>query len=230
LNDGPTYDIHIASDRMTERLENDLVRLGFMREAFLRGTQGIARAHHFSIRTPNRATLTDAWRKARERLAQAADQNEFFGYAEAEVTPPGFVCRFPGGRFSPVASLPFGRLQHEQCSENEAKECDLHFSAVLETLDPRLEDVLEEVGFYHVDVRKSPNRVVRVYTFQTLGVMAVAGLYRSLRDYLMKVSGAEGKLKLEATIDFARYPNCVPVPPIIRVSPLRDIVLPIRHC
>ncbi len=219
MNPSAFYDIHVASDVMPAELEADLNQLGFGREAFLRGTPGIARPHHFSVRTRERTVFAVAWDRLRERLARAVERNEFFGYAEAEVTSAGFVCRLPNAPFTPGVPFPFDRFAHEPCTGEQAKEADIHYSAVLGTMDPRLEEVLETAGFYHVDVRKSPERVVRVYTFQTIGVRDVAQLYRALRDYLVATGGAEGKLKLEATIGFARYPNWVTVPPVIRSSP-----------
>jgi hypothetical protein len=57
--------------------------------------------------------------------------------------------------------------------------------------------------------------VVRVYTFQPLGLREVPKLYRLLVDYLQKSGGLEGKIKLEATYAFARFPKNAPVPPVI---------------
>lgn len=119
---------------------------------------------------------------------------------------------------------PFGRLEHEECPSGRYKHGDVHITAELSCIDPTLRKFLEEdIAFHYVDIRKPAGNVVRVYTFQPFGLSNISHLYKALLSYFQEAGGLEGKLKLETTYAFARFPQYAPVPPVLMKMPqMRD--------
>jgi hypothetical protein len=137
-----------------------------------------------------------------------------------EATTAGQECLLPWKPFDPAVRFPFGRLAHEDCPVGRCKDFDVHVSTNLDVLDVWLQVLLEqEIGFYFADVRKPAGNVVRVYTFQPLGVPKGAGLYHLLLAYFRDAGGLSGEIKLEVTLDYARFPASVRVPPVIMRLP-----------
>ena len=209
------FDIHIASDVITPALEQHLVQLAYQRDGFAGVTAGIARPHHFSFHPQSRAEFDTKWKETEAFLA-ATKPEEFFGFLEGETTNPNQEVKLPYKPFDPKVPFPFGKLQNEECPPDKYKDFDIHVSCNPSTIDPRLRKLLEEdIGFYYADIQKSPERVVRVYTFQPVGLPKMMEIFQTLADYFQKAGGLDGKIKLEVTLNYARFPQSVRVPPII---------------
>src|SRR5258708_3381072 len=86
---GTTYDVHVASDVVSDDADRLLASMGFVRDAFIGGTTGVVHPCHYSAHPPSRAQMAELWQRALGLLSAFGPQ-EFYGYAEAEVTPPQF--------------------------------------------------------------------------------------------------------------------------------------------
>lgn len=218
------FDIHLASDRMTPKLETELSQLGFKKDDFIGGTTGVVHPCHYSNHPGSIPEAERIWMQSVE-LLERSTPNAFFGYGEWEVTPPQFNRAIEWKPFRPEIPFPIARLPYEVCPIGEYKDFDVHISAKLRTLDAELQARLEdESGFHYVDIRKSPERVVRVYTFQPLGVGNQGDIFERLYAYFREAGGMEGKIKLEVTRAYQRFPADAPVCPIVRNVPLAKCI------
>ena len=214
-----TFDIHLASDVLSSGLEAHLIALGFTRDAFIGGTTGVVHPQHFSKRPGSMTQLRATWQQTLEVLSKSS-RDDFCGYAEAEITPPRFRSNFAWKPFDRSVPLPLESFQYEECPMGRYKDVDIHLTAERESLDPNLRNVLEhELNFHFVDIRRPSGAVVRVYTVQPLGVKHVNRLYTTITDYIHVAGGLKGKIKLEATHRFARFPSDAPVCPVITKIP-----------
>lgn len=213
------YDIHLASDVVSSRLEECLKNLGFKSDEFIGGTTGVVHPYHFSFRPASQEAFVHSWKESLSILSDVS-RSDFFGYAEAEVTPSRFRTEFRFKPFDSMVPFPFSRFEHVPCPPDKHKDLDVHLTANLSSIDPRLKYILEEeINFNYVDIRKPSGNIVRVYTFQPCGIRTIIGLYKHLVTYLLEAGGLEGKVKLEATHGFARFPHYAPVPPIVTTLP-----------
>lgn len=213
------FDIHLASDVMSSELQRRLDELGFVKDNFIGGTTGVVHPCHYSKRPASREAFAQSWDEAISLLSTVSE-TEFYGYAEAEVTSGGFDTQLPWKPFVPSIPLPFRHLEYEECPPGKYKDFDIHLTVNLSSLHPEMKRILEdEIIFHYVDIEKASNKVVRVYTFQPLGVEKAPDLYNALVTYLQQAGGLEGDLKLEATYAFARFPRAAPVPPIVTKFP-----------
>jgi hypothetical protein len=219
-NPSAKFDVHLASDILSPELRYQLLQLGFTKDEFIGGTTGVVHPCHYSSHPTSRDACTALWARTVKRLSQAPPAS-FYGYAEAEVTPPQYRSHLEWKPFDPGVPFPFGRFEHEAAAPGQHKDFDIHVSVDLSRLDPRLQRLLEEeVGFYYVDIRKQPGKVVRVYTVQPCGIKRFPEFYMPLLAYFLQAGGCQGKIKLEATYAFARFPETARVPPIItRIPP-----------
>ena len=214
-----TFDIHLASDVLSSRLEARLKSMGFSRDAFIGGTTGVVHPQHFSNRPSSIGELRMTWNQAVALLSQTS-RFEFCGYAEAEITPPRYRAKFDWKPFDRSVPLPLKAFEYESCPINRYKDVDIHLTADLNSIDPDLQRVLEDqMNFHFVDIRRACGSVVRVYTVQPLGITDVGKLYIKVADYIWAAGGLEGKIKLEATYRFARFPSDASVCPVITKIP-----------
>lgn len=213
------YDIHIASDVLDSEVERQLFALGYHRDEFAGGTKGIARPHHFSYHPESREEFDKFWNRAAELLSTTSPK-EFFGFMEGESVSSAQVAHFEYKPFDANVPFPFGKVENVDCPTDKFKDYDVHVSADLATIDPKLKALLEnEVGFYYADIRKPSGKVMRVYTFQPIGMPLSDQFFRVLSDYFQRAGGLEGKLKVEFTLNYARFPQKVRVPPVITRAP-----------
>jgi hypothetical protein len=213
------FDLHLASDVMSPELQQRLKELGFVKDDFIGGTTGVVHPCHYSKRPVSRELFACSWEEAIGVLSIVSEA-EFHGYAEAEVTSDGFDIPLLWKPFDPSIPFPFGRLEYEECPLGKYKDFDIHLTVDLSSLHPEMKRILEnKIAFHYVDIRKSSNKVVRVYTFQPLGVEKTSDLYNALVTYLQQAGGLEGEIKLEATYAFARFPEAAPVPPVVTKMP-----------
>lgn len=211
-----TYDIHIASDVISPRLEKELLAVGFLRDAFIGGTTGVVHPCHYSSHPATHDEMLTLWQRAIP-LLQKAEASEFHGYAEAEFTPPRYRVELPWKDFDPSARFPLGRFDYDACPLDQHKDFDVHVTADTARIDPRLQRLFEEeINFNYVEIRKPLGKVVRVYTFQPLGEQVTHGVFDVLLDYCEKAGGLDGKIKLEVCTHFARFPKTAAVCPIVR--------------
>lgn len=208
---------------MSDRLAKQLAEVGFTRDEFIGGTTGVVHPCHYSNHPTSDDELESKWQNSLLVLSHASS-DEFHGYAEAEVTPPHYRLPLPWKPFDPSVPFPFGRLEYEECPPDKHKDFDIHVTADLANIDPRLARLLEdEINFNYVDIRKPSGNVVRVYTFQPLGVKVSPNVFDLLATYFKKAGGLDGKIKLEACRAYQRFPATVAVCPIItRLPALRQ--------
>jgi hypothetical protein len=213
------FDIHLASDTMSIALEKKLTQLGFARDGFSGGCEGVIRPNHFSKHPPTRDLFVESWGQVMSILG-TAPESEFRGYAEAEVVSPQHTTPIQWRAFDPSIPFPFGRLEQEVCPLGKHKDFDLHVTVDLSTLNPDLKRLLEQdINFYYIDVLKASGKLFRVYTCQTVAVKDAPKLYDLVVSYCGRAGGFQGQIKLEATYAYARFPESSPVPPIISKMP-----------
>jgi hypothetical protein len=216
---GTTYDIHLASDHIDRALEDALRELGFRRDAFIGGTTGVVHPCHYSAHPPTLSAFRELWNRA-AKLLQTAGRRSFDGYAEAEVTPARFRRYYELKPFQAGHKLPFERLAYTECPIDRYKDLDVHCTVDLGSIDPHLRDIFEnDLNLHFVDIARSSGNVVRVYTFQPLGLKQAPVLFWQLAEFLSKVGGFEGKIKLESTYAFARFPADAAVCPVVTHMP-----------
>jgi len=204
---------------MSPDLEGRLKQLGFARDGFMGGTEGVIRQNHFSRHPSTRDLFVESWNQVSSLLA-ALPESEFHGYAEAEIVSSQHTTRIQWKPFDPSVPFPFGRLEQHACPADKHKDFDLHVSVDLSTLSPDLKHLLEEeIGFYYIDVLKNGGRLLRVYTCQTVGLKDAAKLYDLAVNYFENAGGFEGQVKLEVTYAYTRFPKSSPVPPVISTMP-----------
>jgi hypothetical protein len=214
-----TFDVHLASDVISPAVAQRLGEMGFVRDAFIGGTTGVVHPQHFSIHPKNLPELRALWTRIVDLLSQASP-SDFYGYAEAEITPPKFRAWFDWKPFDKSVPPPIQRFEYEECPIGRYKDVDIHLTAELDSLDPGLQAVLEStINFHYVDIRRPAGSVVRVYTVQPLGVRRVAQLYKRIAEYIDRAGGLQGKIKLEATCAYARFPSDAPVCPVVVAVP-----------
>jgi hypothetical protein len=193
--------------------------LGFARDGFVGGIEGVIRQNHFSKHPLTRELLVESWNQV-TALLSTTPESEFHGYAEAEVVSSQHTAPIEWRAFDSSVPFPFGPLEQDVCPLDTHKDFDLHITVDLSTLDPNLKRLLEEgIKFYYVDVHKASGKLLRVYTCQTLDVKDAPRLYDLVVDYFGKAGGFEGQIKLEATYAYTRFPETSPVPPVIRRMP-----------
>ena len=209
------YHIHLATDRLTDGIKKSILDLGYRKDGFIGGTKGIVRPYHFSIFFSNKEKFQLAWNSIVNRLHQCSNE-EFSGYAEAEIIEDSLVQVITMKDFDESISIPFINLKHEQCPIDEHKMLDLHITVNLSTIDPRLKTIFENrIKFYYIDVKKNTGKVDRVYTCQILQSKGAKSFFLAIKEYLILTGGFEGKVKLELTHGYARFPADVTVPPIL---------------
>jgi hypothetical protein len=155
-------------------------------------------------------------------LLESATNDEFHGYGEAEITSARHRIEIPLKPFDPALAFPFQRFSYSECPLDGFKKFDIHVTADMATIDPRLQHRFEEVwNFNYVEIEKPDGRLVRVYTIQPFGPLISADIWQPLVDFFTACGGFEGKIKLEVCRFFERIPNdaaCCPV--VTRVSEL----------
>jgi hypothetical protein len=215
----PKLDVHLASDVISPRLDELFRGLGFRRDNFIGGTTGVVHPCHYSNHPDSREACRLLWDHV-TAILRSASADEFFGYAEAEVTPGRFNIEIPWQPFNRAVEFPTGRLVHTTCPIDRNKDFDIHISVDLDTVDERLSELLtEQIGFYYVDIRKPGDRVVRVFTVQPVGLPQAPRLFHAWAEFLRHAGGARGKIKLEVTAAYARFPAHAPVPPALMAMP-----------
>jgi len=220
------FDIHLASDKMSAPLAQKFLDMGFRKDEFVAGTPGVIHKHHLSLHPATKGEFQQAWAETVACLTEASE-DDFWGYAEAETIAPQFRAEIDFKPFDPAVPPPFDRIILEECPEDLHKTFDFHVVADQATLDGRLHQTLvEALGLYHVDIRKGTGRSVRVYTFQPMGLkISPRPYFDALLKYLYTAGGMEGKLKMEATYAYARFPRRAHVPPVTTRMPQFSPVL-----
>jgi hypothetical protein len=223
--------MHLASNVLSERIREALDQLGFRHDKFVAGTAGVLHPHHLSKHPNSREEQKTLWDQTTALLGTAGPE-EFFGYVEAEVVSPDYYREFAFHPFEESVPVPIGPVHNEECPLDAHKDFDFHISADIESLDRRLEEVLGgELYFYHVDILKVSGKKVRVFTFQPMGTgQSPTPCFEALGDYLAGAGGFAGKLKMEATFAYARFPLTAPVPPVVRQMPELKTEAALRSC
>src|SRR5579864_3242407 len=103
------FDIHLATDVLSSPVASRFAALGFAQDRFVGGTSGVIHRYHLSCHPKSKADLRHIWKDVLAILADATGE-EFFGYAEAEVTPPQYVSLIALRPFDPEVPLPFARI------------------------------------------------------------------------------------------------------------------------
>src|SRR5438105_3103162 len=106
------FDIHLASDTMSVALEQKLNKLGFSRDRFVGGIEGVIRQNHFSKHLETRDLFVKSWSDLISLLATAPEY-EFHGYAEAEVISAQHRMPIKCQPFNASIPFPFGPFEQE---------------------------------------------------------------------------------------------------------------------
>src|SRR5205823_13436583 len=127
------------------------------------GIERVIRQNHFSKHLETRDLFVKSWSDLISLLA-TAPEDEFHGYAEAEVISAQHRMPIKCQPFNASIPFPFGPFEQELCPPDKHKDFDLHITVDLKTADPDLKRLLEnEIRFYYVDVLKHDEKLVRVY-------------------------------------------------------------------
>ena len=210
-----TYDIHLGCDRISSRIEQGLLDLGFRPDRFIGVTPGIVRARHFVAHPKSAEALKQDWDRTTQLLASASS-DEFLGFCEAEYTLPTYCIPVAAGPFREEVPFPLGRVKQARCPIGMHKTFDVHIAGAREKIDPRLDRLLsEDVGFYVVDIEKPSGEVRRCYTIQLFDESQAAPLLSALHSYFNQAGGFVGKIKMEFVYAMASFPTGSPVPPVV---------------
>lgn len=210
----PQCEVHLASDVISDRLHNRFLEMGFVRDRFVGGTTGVVHPCHYTADPESPEAMEALW-LASMVLLNTATSDEFHGYGEAEVTSARHRIEIPLKPFDPSLSFPFERFSYSECPLDGFKKFDIHVTADMATIDPRLQHLFEiEWNFHHVEIEKPDGRLVRVYTIQPFGPLISADIWQPLVKFFTSCGGFEGKIKLEVCRFFQRFPKdaaCCPV-------------------
>ena len=210
MNSNILYEIHLASDVISSDIERFLTNFGFVRDAFIGGTTGVVHPCHYTIDATSASEANTVWQQCVHRLRKT-EKTEFFGYGELEISGIGHRVDIPLKKFDPSVPFPVGRFEFEECPLEKHKAFDIHISVDLRSIDIRLKSMLEDtINFHYVDIRKTRDKVVRVYTIQPLGAKVTPSIFYILSDYFVNAGGFEGKIKLEMLEQFERFPCTAP--------------------
>lgn len=209
--DQPEFEIHFAAERspVSSELREKLSALGFKHDPL--AFSGVVYPDEFA-RTASACPLLDThvtW-SCYHREAYFDKLHEFstlldriegdvVGYAHAEIIRPEWdleIDLFPFTFQEKISITPFALER-----SSTAKLWDIHISARLDSLDPRLMIRLhEELGFYFIDLLKPRGRY-RIFTIQgSQDIRAGRQLFLRLRQQLANWGGIEGSIKFEQTI------------------------------
>jgi hypothetical protein len=221
----PSYEVHLASDVISDRLHNKFLELGFVRDRFVGGTTGVVHPCHYTADPESPEAMEALW-KTCLGLLEAASQDEFQGYGEAEITAAKHRIEIPFKPYDPSVAFPYGKFSYSECPLDGFKKFDIHITADMETIDPALQRFLEEDCYFHyVEIEKPTGKLVRVYTIQPFGSDVSADIWQPLVAFFTTCGGFEGKIKLEVCRYFERFPNSAACCPVITSVAPRSMAL-----
>ena len=222
----PSCEVHLASDVISDRLHRRFIELGFVRDRFVGGTTGVVHPCHYTADPASTDAMEALWLECVALLADT-EADEFAGYGEAEITAAKHRIEIPYQPYDPNVRFPYGRFSYFACPLDEFKKFDIHITADVATIDPRLQRFLEvDCCFHYVEIDKPDGRSVRVYTIQPFGPDISAEIWQPLVEFFTRCGGFEGKIKLEVCRFFERFPKDMACCPIIRtVRPSEDLAL-----
>lgn len=168
---------------------------------------------HISWDTFNREQYVEQ-RDACERLFTQFEAS-CVGYAHGEVIKPEWDLAVSEKPFDSLVELPI--LPFVSGMSRTPKKWDIHISAQLDSLDPRLQQKLcDYLRMYYIDLRKRSGAVNRVFTIQgTNSVLAGVSLFQILSEYLQRAGGMKGSVKFEQTSYWLVLGTPSIVPPVI---------------
>src|SRR5580704_1983678 len=137
-----TFDIHLASDRLSPKMDEILRKRNYRKDQFIGGSAGVVHKYHLSLHPETRELFQKEWDDVCRILASAQPE-DFYGYAEAEIVGDAYVHSFERKPFDATTPLPFQKLHNETCPVGQYKAVDFHMSAELRFLEPGLQEVLE---------------------------------------------------------------------------------------
>jgi len=218
------FEIHFAAESgcASEQLNDDIADLDFVDDRLVcQGTrfsehQAAAFSScplvgvHVTWWTHDRNEYKKKLTRFRETMKRHAD--DCIGYAHAEVIRPEWDHDLIHVPFDKTVRYPVKPFVIEQ--DVHPKVWDIHISARLETLDPRLEQVLiTDANMYSIDLKKTAG-IYRIYTIQgRRAVQEGLKLFETLKSYLVAVGGMEGSIKYEQTCFWDTYGSPQIVPP-----------------
>lgn len=136
------------------------------------------------------------------------------GYMHAEVIRPEWDQDIKFHEFDEFVRLPIRRL--DAAVRPQAKLWDIHVSADVACLDPRLQERLREVGFYSIELAKQGQERSRVFTIQGVNHYRDGKrLFHAMWTYLRAAGGMRGSIKYEQTVKFEAFGSVRIVPPTI---------------
>lgn len=138
------------------------------------------------------------------------------GYAHCEVIRPEWDLEIDLQPFNPAIRWPFEPF--ESTHNPHPKRWDIHISARLDELDPRLEHILfVEARMYFIDLLKKTGKTHRIFTIQgSNSPKKGIEVFNQMADYLFTAGGMMGAIKFEDTCHWRAVGNPRIAPPTIR--------------
>lgn len=156
-----------------------------------------------------------ARRKAFDKLLDDEEEHTV-GYAHCEVIRPEWDLEIDYKPFDTTVAWPFAPF--ESTHNPHPKRWDIHISARLDDLDPRLEQILFlEARMYYIDLRKKTGKTHRIFTIQgSNSEKKGVEVFNKMADFLYSAGGMHGAIKYEKTCYWRAVGNPAIAPPTIR--------------
>jgi hypothetical protein len=173
------------------------------------GEDGFEPPHHLTFKTRS----SPAFKLMFETVAEAAKApGAMRGYVEGEFLP--IDEDIPAAPFRPEVPVPVRRLNLGSLPEGAFRESEIHIVMSSERSDPRLLEVLTDMGLFSAYMEKPYGRAI---IFTAGGGREIVGqLLSSLRDYLREAGGGEeASIKEERIAAFWVSDTSLRLPPVV---------------
>ena len=211
MNNTIKYDVHLSAEIISQNSIKKIENLGFSRDTFTNNTRCEATAYHGTYRGEIALPSNDVWAKA---LSILLGDKAFRGGLEEEVTFSEYRRFFTGGKeLSEVPAIkPFS---FSSCPPNIHKTCDIHLNVDWSQTDENAKNVIEQLKMISFD-RPNNDGFNRIYTLTFRSLKMGIDAFYYLETVCNSLPCFFGKLKLEHTTRYVRYPdNAINLPIIL---------------
>lgn len=209
------YDVHLAASSISPVTVRSLHEVGFKRDAFANNTRCQASAFHGTYRG-NRALPDDGMWNETCRLLLS--DPTFAGSLEEEYVEDRFVQYFDGAFGGKTPTLK--RIGITQIAPKEHKACDIHIGINLDKSSTNAVQSVENLNVAYFE-RQADDGLRRIYSITCEAKEDGIILFERLATLLAHIPNLHGRIKLEFTSRWLRYPDDAVALPITTTDAVR---------
>ena len=201
------YDNHVIANSISEDLIRVLQDFDFSQKVV---TGGDSRVHMKYLWSKKSSNLEDADLLFDKCQFYIRRDREFVGYIEEEI-----ITFDQPVSYSPLDESAWNELlpliDPKPCPDRIFKACDVHLA--VHNVDSEVEKILQNTGFYYLELHKPDLGRVRIYTMQAQTRQKGGEIFQDLKKSIEKGGGVEGFLKFELTRNL--YNQGFSLPPLL---------------